>query len=1679
MSTNKWGWAAGALVALMIAGSARNAAATAKTFNGGSANWGTNGSWTPNGVPAAGDDVTISTGTCALNANTNTLNSLTISGGTLTAGSGKTISTGSFTVSSGTFTGNSGSITVTGALSISATGNFTASSATTSVGGSFSKSGTGTFSANTGTVSLTGSGSVGSNGNFVNLTVAGTGTYNATTALTTTSTLTVSSGTLSVGANNLSPASLSISGGTLTVGANTTTVTGTVTLTSGTYTASSGTTNVGGSFTRSGGTFAGNGGTVTMTGSGTITSAGASFNALTIASSGTYTLADQLTTSAGLTISSGTLSTSTSSYATSVGGTFSQTGGTFTANASKLTVTGAFSHTAGTFTAGTSTLALNGTGTLSHTFGGVTLNRVIIGTDQGLVGYWKLDETSGATIADSSGYGNNGTVVGGFGRTTPPSAITFTDPEAMSFDGTAYSTLGVTGMPANNAPQTMSVWIYLNSNTNPPVQNFMALINPTGTTNAAQIGIRNDGYCPVSPCLDVWEFGGTSLAYTTIPSAGSWHHVAYTYDGTTSKVYLDGGLGTTTGNATQSATPLYVYLGSYNGVNEFLNGALDDARVYNRALSAAEITRLATGQDLSYGTGGTHTFSDAFVASDDLLINTGTLTGTQSLSIGGSWINNGGTFTGTGTVSMTGTIAGGAILSNGSSFAALNISGSGGTYSVTDPLVVTGALTISSGATLAGSATIKVGGNWANSGTFNGTGTVTLTGSGTLKSNGSRFAALNVAASGTYTASDRLWVPGGTLTLTSGTLAAATFTARAGSFSLGSGSFTYGGTLIIDGGTTTQSLPFTSFGGALRLEDLTENNLVAYWKLDAGAGNQIYDFSGNGNNGTLSATGTSWQTTVPLTTYGFENPYSLVLNGASGTGAIPAAASIPDTNAAQTVSFWMNPTSVSGTQDVVVFDNTITGDGIKIGMQSSKVTVWTYNAGTVLIQGSTTLTAGTWYHVSYTYDGAGNQGLTVTPVSSGAPGTTVSTTASATNPAITPSYAYFGTNSPSNGELYNGALDEVRVYNVVLTSAQIAQLRLGRYAGTGGTTPTYTASGSTTLTGQLYDDNVIFDGTGQTVNANGGMTVNPGGTLTLGASSVLAIGGGQTLTVDGTLNASGSATVKSSGAYTFKVGSSTSVTPTVNISGLTVTGTNGGMQIGAAGTATPTITQFDNVKFSGGTGAQYLLIKSSALSLYSTGCQFDAGQSSGGTTKAVVMIGNSGTTRALFGSTSCATNWQASGGTVCDDAKAKTDDDSNADGIADAPGNGVNFGAVVQFVRAYEKDTAGSVIGFPTAAFDWNTFTYYSTYAAFHNASGGTADVIYVRDESGNPLYSWTVPTAGETITGTPQWITSGSTHYVYVATTQGHVYRLIDNATQTTSGSLTLDASWGTNPYNCSCTISTPLTMDLTNLYWNSTTGGNTFWTLGQSTQSHPTPVALPSTVVSTGLSIASLYGTSLASGTTYAYLGTTGDFLRINVLSQTTVDANSSPGSASIRGRVVVGYSKQGTYRVYGGDDAGNMWALDATTGFTTTNGLWKYAGGSAINSSPYYDHDTDTIQFGTDGGSIVSLNASTGAAVNTAYPYTPSAGDKITTAPLYYNGVLVFGTTGGKLYFLDRNKGATPWVGIIKEYTFGSSEAVSGIGFDSSLNRYMVTTANSSTNDGHLYYFDLVADPTSGTL
>ena len=83
--------------------------------------------------------------------------------------------------------------------------------------------------------------------------------------------------------------------------------------------------------------------------------------------------------------------------------------------------------------------------------------------------------------------------------------------------------------------------------------------------------------------------------------ANTWVHVAGTYDGTALRIYVNGALNATkavTGTTCANAEPLEI--GAKNRTTPpatteaYMDGRIDDVRVYNRALSAAEIKTVRT-----------------------------------------------------------------------------------------------------------------------------------------------------------------------------------------------------------------------------------------------------------------------------------------------------------------------------------------------------------------------------------------------------------------------------------------------------------------------------------------------------------------------------------------------------------------------------------------------------------------------------------------------------------------------------------------------------------------------------------------------------------------------------------------------------------------------------------------------------------------------------------------------------------------------------------------------------------------------------------------------------------------------------------------------------------------------------------------------------------------------------
>jgi hypothetical protein len=594
---------------------------------------------------------------------------------------------------------------------------------------------------------------------------------------------------------------------------------------------------------------------------------------------------------------------------------------------------------------------------------------------------------------------------------------------------------------------------------------------------------------------------------------------------------------------------------------------------------------------------------------------------------------------------------------------------------------------------------------------------------------------------------------------------------------------------------------------------------------------------------------------------------------------------------------------------------------------------------------------------------------------------------------------------------------------------------------------------------------------------SGGLTVQAAGTLNLATSGgTVKVGSGKTLIVDGTLNASSTgAAIQTAGAagttYTFTVGSTATATPTLDITGLQVKNTDtNGMYINFNTSSVTTFTHFDNIAFSAGSGNSLLNIYAKTLYLTSKGCSFDGGVASGSTTYNVKLVGNgnadSTETRAIFGGATCATDK-----TPC--VNFKQDNDASRTGTGSAP---TTDGGVVQFVTSAQNDLVGTIIGFPTAAINWNTFAYYSTYVAFHDANG-TADRVYVRDNTGAAKYYWET-TSGDTIIGTPRWDTVGATHYLYVATTLGKVYRLID-----TPGSSTLVpdavAPWSGTAFDCACTITTPLTLDTNNVYWAGiTTVGtnNKLWTLGRNTKTLANGMA-----ISTSSAVNNTAPTLWTGTSSYIYLGMTGRVSKVDVTAQAFVADNTNPGgSNNVTGRISVANNK-----LFVGDDNGNMWALDPDTNFGATLGtymFWNYhdsvnhpsCGGVCGIQAQLVDTLNTRVYFGDQDGHVYVLNSTTGALI-TGYPFTTgNTGDAFQTAPLYRNGVIVMGTTTGTLYVIDRNSnGSVP--NIIQTYKFGPTVQVSGIGYDSTLGAYLVSTADPSVKAGKLYYISATTDPT----
>ncbi|MHC4499839.1 MAG: LamG domain-containing protein [Planctomycetota bacterium] len=219
--------------------------------------------------------------------------------------------------------------------------------------------------------------------------------------------------------------------------------------------------------------------------------------------------------------------------------------------------------------------------------------------DTSLVGYWKMDDdASNPTVLDSSCYGNHGIAQ----QNTYILHSTGIIDGALTFDGTSdYVDCGNDVSLDIAGSISISAWVRFDSF--PIRQTIVAkrgALGDTGTNYALRTGSQAD--------IDELEFyyhdGASRHVYTTSNAnliGGAWHHIVVTFTfgtGTSIQCYLNnnllsGGWRRGDGNSAVQTNAKPVTIGGLTtGVNQRVDGAIDNVMIFNRALSTEEIQHL-------------------------------------------------------------------------------------------------------------------------------------------------------------------------------------------------------------------------------------------------------------------------------------------------------------------------------------------------------------------------------------------------------------------------------------------------------------------------------------------------------------------------------------------------------------------------------------------------------------------------------------------------------------------------------------------------------------------------------------------------------------------------------------------------------------------------------------------------------------------------------------------------------------------------------------------------------------------------------------------------------------------------------------------------------------------------------------------------------------------------------
>jgi hypothetical protein len=192
------------------------------------------------------------------------------------------------------------------------------------------------------------------------------------------------------------------------------------------------------------------------------------------------------------------------------------------------------------------------------------------------VAWWKFDNNTN----DSAGTRNG--IANGF-----PGYAAGIDGQAINLDGVddyvSVAGVGISGA----APRTIAGWAKANATEMNDWTNVFGFTGPSGNGGHFDIEHVGDTGSSTHGYYGVHMYGDE---YDIIPVDLDWHHLAATYDGTTTYFYGDG---IPIGSGTYAIdTPGAVHMGKREDNDNYFPGLVDDVRIYDYALSDTEIAGL-------------------------------------------------------------------------------------------------------------------------------------------------------------------------------------------------------------------------------------------------------------------------------------------------------------------------------------------------------------------------------------------------------------------------------------------------------------------------------------------------------------------------------------------------------------------------------------------------------------------------------------------------------------------------------------------------------------------------------------------------------------------------------------------------------------------------------------------------------------------------------------------------------------------------------------------------------------------------------------------------------------------------------------------------------------------------------------------------------------------------------